>query len=164
MKKGVKIINDSLFVSTGRYVLAYRLLKEDRCLYEAETETDVAPESEAYVNLTYPELPGTGEFIYEVSLRLKDDTLWAKAGHEISFGQYVKKTADKAEEKTCPLEIIRGDVNIGVRGRGFTAMFSKAEGGIASLCYDGVEYITRTPKLTFWRALTDNDRGAKTRL
>ena len=41
-------------------------------------------------------------------------------------------------------------------------MFSKAEGGIASLCYDGVEYITRTPKLTFWRALTDNDRGAKT--
>lgn len=161
-EKGVKIINDSLFVSTGRYVLAYRLLKEDRCLYEAETETDVAPESEAYVNLTYPELPGTGEFIYEVSLRLKDDTLWAKAGHEISFGQYVKKTADKAEEKTCPLEIIRGDVNIGVRGRGFTAMFSKAEGGIASLCYDGVEYITRTPKLTFWRALTDNDRGAKT--
>lgn len=161
-EKGVKIINDSLFVSTGRYVLAYRLLKEDRCLYEAETETDVAPESEAYVNLTYPELPGTGEFIYEVSLRLKDDTLWAKAGHEISFGQYVKKTADKAEEKTRPLEIIRGDVNIGVRGRGFTAMFSKAEGGIASLCYDGVEYITRTPKLTFWRALTDNDRGAKT--
>ena len=163
-EKGVKIINDSLFVSTGRYVLAYRLLKEDRCLYEAETETDVAPESEAYVNLTYPELPGTGEFIYEVSLRLKDDTLWAKAGHEISFGQYVKKTADKAEEKTYPLEIIRGDVNIGVRGRGFTAMFSKAEGGIASLCYDGVEYITRTPKLTFWRALTDNDRGAKTGL
>ena len=161
-EKGVKIINDSLFVSTGRYVLAYRLLKEDRCLYEAETETDVAPESEAYVNLTYPELPGTGEFIYEVSLRLKEDTLWAKAGHEISFGQYVKKTADKAEEKTCPLEIIRGDVNIGVSGRGFTAMFSKAEGGIASLCYDGVEYITRTPKLTFWRALTDNDRGAKT--
>ena len=161
-EKGVKIINDSLFVSTGRYVLAYRLLKEDQCLYEAETETDVAPESEAYVNLTYPELPGTGEFIYEVSLRLKEDTLWAKAGYEISFGQYVKKTADKAEEKTCPLEIIRGDVNIGVRGRGFTAMFSKAEGGIASLCYDGVEYITRTPKLTFWRALTDNDRGAKT--
>ena len=161
-EKGVKIINDSLFVSTGRYVLAYRLLKEDRCLYEAETETDVAPESEAYVNLTYPELPGTGEFIYEVSLRLKEDTLWAKAGHEISFGQYVKKTADNTEEKTCPLEIIRGDVNIGVRGRGFTAMFSKAEGGIASLCYDGVEYITRTPKLTFWRALTDNDRGAKT--
>ncbi|WP_346706649.1 glycoside hydrolase family 2 TIM barrel-domain containing protein [Merdimonas faecis] len=161
-EKGVKIINDSLFVSTGRYVLAYRLLKEDRCLYEAETETDVAPESEAYVNLTYPELPGTGEFIYEVSLRLKEDTLWAKAGYEISFGQYVKKTADKAEEKTCPLEIIRGDVNIGVRGRGFTAMFSKAEGGIASLCYNGVEYITRTPKLTFWRALTDNDRGAKT--
>lgn len=160
-EKGVKIINDSLFVSTGRYVLAYRLLKEDRCLYEAETETDVAPESEAYVNLTYPELPGTGEFIYEVSLRLKEDTLWAKAGHEISFGQYVKKTADNTEEKTYPLEIIRGDVNIGVRGRGFTAMFSKAEGGIASLCYDGVEYITRTPKLTFWRALTDNDRGAK---
>ena len=59
------------------------------------------------------------------------------------------------------MEIIHGDVNIGVRGEGFTVMFSKAEGGIASLCYDGKEYITRTPKLTYWRALTDNDRGAK---
>lgn len=23
------------------------------------------------------------------------------------------------------------------------------------------EYITRTPKTTFWRAMTDNDRGVK---
>ena len=38
-------------------------------------------------------------------------------------------------------------------------MFSKQEGGIISLVYDGKEYITRAPKTSFWRATTDNDRG-----
>ena len=54
---------------------------------------------------------------------------------------------------------IRDSVNIGIKGEGFTAMFSKQEGGIISLCYDGIEYITRVPKTSFWRATTDNDRG-----
>ena len=40
-------------------------------------------------------------------------------------------------------------------------IFSRPEGGIASLVYGGNEYITRTPKLTFWRAATDNDRGSR---
>ena len=59
------------------------------------------------------------------------------------------------------MQIIHGDVNIGVKGDGFHVMFSKSEGGLASLQYDGTEYITRTPKTSFWRACTDNDRGAK---
>ena len=29
------------------------------------------------------------------------------------------------------------------------------------MAYNGKEYITRTPKTTFWRAMTDNDRGVK---
>lgn len=39
-------------------------------------------------------------------------------------------------------------------------MFDKKEGGISSLKYNGFEYITRTPKVSFWRAMTDNDTGA----
>jgi beta-galactosidase len=39
-------------------------------------------------------------------------------------------------------------------------MFDKKEGGISSLKYNDFEYITRTPKVSFWRAMTDNDTGA----
>ena len=40
-------------------------------------------------------------------------------------------------------------------------IFSKQEGGIVSLRYNGKEFITRTPKTFYWRATTDNDRGNK---
>ena len=56
---------------------------------------------------------------------------------------------------------MHGDVNIGINGDGFSVLLSRAEGGIVSLAYNGKEYITRTPKTTFWRAMTDNDRGVK---
>jgi beta-galactosidase/beta-glucuronidase len=58
------------------------------------------------------------------------------------------------------LLIVYGDVIIGVHGENFSMMFDKKEGGISSLKYNGFEYITRTPKVSFWRAMTDNDTGA----
>lgn len=160
-ERGVKIRNDRLSGSTGDYEFVARILKEDQCIYESSFEAEVAPGETAYIAIDFPEPDNGGEYIYDVSARLKQDTLWAEAGYEVCFGQMVRKVAGTGNGVYDPVEIIYGDVNIGVRGEGFSAMFSKAEGGIASLCYDGVEYIPRTPKLTYWRALTDNDRGAK---
>ena len=40
-------------------------------------------------------------------------------------------------------------------------LFDKKEGGISSLVYNGIEFITRVPKISFWRAMTDNDIGAE---
>lgn len=59
--------------------------------------------------------------------------------------------------------IVYGDVIIGVHGENFSMMFDKKEGGISSLKYNNFEYITRTPKVSFWRAMTDNDTGASSR-
>ena len=57
--------------------------------------------------------------------------------------------------------MIHGDVNIGVKGDGFHVIFSKQEGGIVSLVYDGREWIGKLPMPVYWRATTDNDRGNK---
>lgn len=60
-----------------------------------------------------------------------------------------------------PFTVIHGDVNIGVKGNGFHIIFSKQEGGIVSLVYDGREWIGKIPMPVYWRATTDNDRGNK---
>ena len=52
-----------------------------------------------------------------------------------------------------------GEKNIGCYGEGYRCLFSLTEGGPVLLTYDGKEYITRTPRVTYWRATTDNDRG-----
>ncbi len=57
------------------------------------------------------------------------------------------------------LGIVYGDVTLGVHGEDFHLIFSYQTGGLESMVKHGKEWLYRTPKPTFWRATTDNDRG-----
>ncbi len=57
------------------------------------------------------------------------------------------------------LRVVYGDFTLGVHGNGFDYTFSYAQGGLESIIKKGYEWLYRCPKPTFWRALTDNDRG-----
>lgn len=59
------------------------------------------------------------------------------------------------------LRVVYGDFTLGVHGEGFDYIFSYAQGGLESIVKNGYEWLYRCPKPTFWRALTDNDRGSK---
>ena len=63
--------------------------------------------------------------------------------------------------KKSPLQIVYGDYTLGVHGKDIHYIFSYATGGLESLVKNDMEWLYRTPKPTFWRALTDNDRGCK---
>lgn len=158
---GVQIRNENLFVSTKDYLFLSRLLLNGNCVFEREFRAEVEAGTERYITLDYPKTGESGEYTYEVSMVLAEDCSYARCGHEICFGQFIKTIEEAEKSVVKPMQIIHGDVNIGVKGDGFHVMFSKSEGGLASLQYDGTEYITRTPKTSFWRACTDNDRGAK---
>lgn len=58
------------------------------------------------------------------------------------------------------LRIVYGDYTLGVHGKGFDYIFSYSQGGLESIMKNGYEWLYRCPKPTFWRALTDNDRGS----
>jgi len=64
-------------------------------------------------------------------------------------------------ENTNKLQVIYGDVTLGLKGEGFHYIFSYVTGGMESMVINGHEWLYRTPKPTFWRALTCNDRGSK---
>lgn len=160
-ENGVLIKNENLFISTEAYTLVYRMMLDGYPVFESMRNVVVQAQEEQYVKLDYPNIDEPGEYTYEVAMELTEDTIWADAGHEICFGQFVKKVTEEEEQTTKKMQVIYGDVNIGVKGEGFLAMFSKSEGGLASLQYDGTEYITQAPKTSYWRACTDNDRGAK---
>ena len=62
---------------------------------------------------------------------------------------------------TNDLRLVFGDLTLGVSGEGFAYIFSYSTGGLESLRCGGKEWLYRTPKPTFWRATTDNDRGSR---
>lgn len=72
----------------------------------------------------------------------------------------IDKAINKAVDRLS-LRIVYGDFTLGVHGAGFDYIFSYAQGGLESLVKNGYEWLYRCPKPTFWRALTDNDRGNK---
>ena len=165
--------NKNLFLNTDVY-RAVALLQKDGVLWkQKELELCVPPLSEesypipdcfltemetqerAAASLGKP-LP---EFSVTISFRLQEDTLWAKAGHEVAFGQKVYKREAVPFTCTEDITVIHGNWNLGVRGKNFSALFSAIRPGLTSYVYGGKEMIEAVPMPNFWRAPIDNDRG-----
>ena len=155
----VKVINKNLFVNTDIYQCKVTVARDGKVIKKAFMETAVAPLSEETYALPLGKEEKSGEYTVTVSFHLKEDKVWAKAGHEVAFGQYVYQV--KEEQKICqePLTVIRSTHNIGVRGAHFEVLFSVLNGGLVSYKYAGKEMIEAIPKPNFWRAPTDNDCG-----
>ena len=155
----VKVINKNLFVSTDIFDCKVTVAKNGKVIRRASLATSVAPLSEEIYALPLAKEEKPGEYAVTVSFHLKEEKVWAEAGHEVAFGQYVYKVEEP--KKVCPEEVkvIRSTHNIGVRGAHFEVLFSVLNGGLVSYKYAGKEMIEAIPKPNFWRAPTDNDCG-----
>ncbi len=162
-EKQVKIINKNLFVNTECYDCRVTLARDGEIIQKEELETFVEPLSEMVYVLPVKKAEKPGEYTVTVSFHLKEDTIWAKAGHEVAFGQYVYQIEGEREEESLELEnltVIHSLHNIGVKGNHFEVLFSILNGGLVSYKYAGKEMIEAIPKPNFWRAPTDNDCGS----
>ena len=160
-KDQVTIVNKNLFINTDSFDCFVVLAKDGKEVKEVPMETHVAPLSEETVSLPIPVQTLPGEYAVTVSFRLKEDTVWAKRGHEVAFGQGVYKVEAPAKAvKPARFEVIRSGHDFGVRGENFDVLFSYLNGGLASYRYGGVEMIQMIPRPNFWRAPVDNDNGS----
>lgn len=162
---GVRVVNDNLFTNTSEFDFEYALYREGVEVYRSSGNVEIAPLREGRFELEWPSgiMAEHGEYSIQASFHLKNQTVWADSGFEIAFGQFIFNVGEKAiilqAEKTSDLRVAYGDVNIGVHGREFSAIFSKQVGSLVSLKYAGKEMIEMPPAPLFWRATTDNDRG-----
>jgi beta-galactosidase len=111
-------------------------------------------ESTPVINASVP------EYAVNVSFELKYDTLWAKRGHEVAFGQKVFKKPVSAYASTRPVELVFGHNYVGVKGENFKAIFGKQSNGLMSYQYAGQELLKSIPLPNFWRAPVSNDNGS----
>lgn len=155
----VTVINKNLFVSTSAYDCVVTLQKDGIPVQKAQMQTDVPPLSKQEYALPFEQQKEPGEYAITVSFLLKKDTIWAKKGHEVAFGQDVYTVERTVQPRKAPIEVIEGTVNLGVRGENFEVLFSGLSGGLVSYRYAGKELLKTIPMPNFWRAPNDNDRG-----
>ena len=154
--------NDNLFADTSDYDFVLTLLCDGRVVAEQTYHLDIVAQDKQ--NLPLPKTPElAGELVWHLDARLKTDQLWAKRGFVVASAEYLlpeTRVKDPEKAELPDFRIINGDFNLGVWANGLKALFSKDKGGLISLKYADRELIKQKPRLTFWRALTDNDRGA----
>ena len=70
---------------------------------------------------------------------------------------------DCIDKVTKHLRLVFGDVTLGVhgafQGKKFDYIFSYVTGGPESFVINGMEWLYRTARPTFWRVFDDNKRG-----
>ncbi len=158
-RDSVSIKNKNLFTNTGKYDCVVLLEKEGKLIKQASLPTAVPPLSEETYALPVEVPDKPGEYAVTVSFRLKEEEDWAPAGYEVAFGQGIFQVEKAKEQVTDEITVIRGDLNIGVRGQHFECMFGMLKGGLVSYRYGGREMIEQIPMPNFWRAPIDNDYG-----
>ncbi|MFC5988910.1 glycoside hydrolase family 2 TIM barrel-domain containing protein [Marinicrinis lubricantis] len=163
----VKLTNRHLFTNTNAYDVYWEVWKEGAVLQSGTLIADVEPLQSGKIAIPFT-LPGKadaqGEYLLNVSLRLKQDTLWAAAGYEIAWEQFKLPVSAKLTVLQCaniPLTINENDDQVTVSGSGFQAIFDCGTGSLASYQVQGTECLQGPVVPNFWRAVTDNDRGNK---
>lgn len=104
----------------------------------------------------------------KVSIVLKSDALWAKAGHEVTWEQFCLQQGELLSADLInkgALQVKEDDKSLSVSGRGFSVQWEKKTvGSITSLMYNGKEILTQNhfpvqPVTQAFRAPTDNDKS-----
>lgn len=160
-EKDFEVWNKNLFINADTFETKAILSRDGIQIDEKTIAVCVEPESRLRFPVPFEIPDQDGEYALTISFRLKTDTLWAKAGYEVAFGQAVIAVVPETEDigkKAVPYTVIHGKNNIGVRGAEFEALFSTG-GGLVSYRYAGKELLERMPKPNFWRAPIDNDEG-----
>ena len=103
--------------------------------------------------------PGA-EYFLNLTFQLGRDTIWAKCGHEIAWGQLLLATAP-ALPAAGIADVIFAEENdelIQIRANETLYQFDKTYGTLNAWERNNVPLILKGPELNFWRAYTDNDK------
>lgn len=167
--------NKNLFTNTDSFTANLMLQADGRVVYTCSQKLSVEPLSESWFDLPKEMLDlmeelqkGQAsvhkepfEFAVLVSFVLSEDTVWAKAGHEVAFGQKVYKRPVKPYSAPGKPKLVRGVNNLGVIGDDFKLMISYWTGMMTSYMYAGREMLMTPLVPNFWRAPISNDLGNK---
>jgi beta-galactosidase len=131
---------------------------------------EVAPQTACEIQIPFELKNDLFDAWLEIRFTLVKDTLWAKVGHEVAWGQMRVDSGQWAvicsrSPHPNPLGegtvVVAGEVQgqIVVTASEVQVVFNRESGRLASLQHNGRELIHQPPALNFWRAPTDNDTG-----
>ncbi|PID91303.1 MAG: glycoside hydrolase family 2 [Bacteroidetes bacterium] len=149
------------FSDLSEFDLRWRWLVDGRPQREGDFSLALAPgESTEYrLPVSGMDFKAGHHHILELSVRLRQSTPWADAGHELAWEQFeLPFEALPTETKSYPLPAVQEDeASLLISGEGFSLRFSKEDGALLSMKCKDLELLKQSPHFNVWRAPLAND-------
>ncbi|HEV7300079.1 MAG TPA: glycoside hydrolase family 2 TIM barrel-domain containing protein [Tepidisphaeraceae bacterium] len=103
-------------------------------------------------------------YMLNIAYTLADDAPWANRGHEVAFAQFELPWKAPAVPpvpagRMPKVKVTETPLALTVTGNDFEIRFDKVRATLSEWRVSGLPLIETGPRLQFWRATTDNDRG-----
>lgn len=160
----IHLISRYDFADLDQFRLVYSIMEDDVMIQSGSMELPSIPaRSEKEVKIPYyfasvKAKPGA-EYYLNLSYQLKEHTAYAPVGHELATAQF-KLPVYKEGIEIVPegmLRVTKEHTVLHAEGANFHVDFDLVRGNITSIVRDGMEVMSKGPRLTLWRAPISND-------
>jgi beta-galactosidase len=172
-KVTLRIQNRNSFLDLTNYVARWTLTSSVRGEIQSDSLPPVqcAPGKDVTVRIPLEAIEKAEtdeECCLRLSFQTRDNSLWARAGHEVAWEQFPLATGGSRgrstrHAKTGTVNLSEDGDLVNVAGTTFAAAFSRTAGTLTSLTFNGRELLASNslsgPVLQLFRAPVDNDKG-----
>lgn len=165
IQKGIiNLLSRYDFANLDRFNLVYKVMEDDVIL---QTGFMAVPSIEARANkdITLPYdlsaikvKPGAHYYV-NISYQLREDTSYASSGHELATAQFelpLYKEGIVVRPEGI-LNVEKEHTTLHVKGANFSLDFNLVNGNLMNIVRDGMQVLSKGPRLTLWRAPISND-------
>lgn len=165
IQKGIiNLLSRYDFANLDRFNLVYKVMEDDVIL---QTGFMAVPSIEARANkdITLPYdlsaikvKPGAYYYV-NISYQLREDTRYASSGHELATAQFelpLYKEGIVVRPEGI-LNVEKEHTTLHVKGANFSLDFNLVNGNLMNIVRDGMQVLSKGPRLTLWRAPISND-------
>lgn len=164
----IKVYNENNFLNLNEFDVKWSLLEDGKEIGSGTVAAaDIAGREKGSIAVPYlASMPKTkkagAEYYLNLFVQLKEDTLWAKAGHEVAYEQFRIPAEVEQVTKTVS-DGVTVDENaedvVEVSGTDFSFQIDKTTGTLKNYTYKGETLLTTGPVPNYWRGLVNNDNG-----
>ncbi|HVO75982.1 MAG TPA: glycoside hydrolase family 2 TIM barrel-domain containing protein [Ignavibacteriaceae bacterium] len=169
LKGKIEIKNFYLFTNVNSFEGTWQFLRDDEILKSGtftDADLDIPPltDKELSLDIGSPGLLPGAEYWLNLSFKLKQNEIWAGAGHEVAWEQFqipyeVPQPQVIDSAKIPEVEVIETPDSAIIRNENLEIVFGKTNGTILSYAFNGVKLLDAGPVPNFWRAPNSNDKG-----
>ena len=165
IQKGIiNLLSRYDFANLDRFNLVYKVMEDDVIL---QTGFMPVPSIEARANkdITLPydlsaiKVKSGAHYYVNISYQLREDTSYASSGHELATAQFelpLYKEGIVVRPEGI-LNVEKEHTTLHVKGANFSLDFNLVNGNLMNIVRDGMQVLSKGPRLTLWRAPISND-------